>query len=392
MRVAKRIAALGLLLGAVVAGGCTKYIRVARAHGDAQGRLDYVQRSNCATNQKMLNKAVADTRDRDPYALDGVATGSREWYRAIARDLPMAMPCTGGGKYVDGPGGEVVCSLHGAASSIDMTHPDAGRTQPGRSGEPGPPPEIGGEALALGSFGLGFVFLLVAGYNYTAGGDDVDLVEELREHPVTPPGQVTPGAYLLSEGVVDAEETLLAPRARTPVAFYVYRQLEEWQQQDKNKIWHTITRELKEEKEVVPFLLRGKGGVVEVAAGGARLVGKRLLRDIVGASGSNTSHGGGGLGITGKYRNHRYIHEVEGLEVGQEAVVIGSTVPGTDGQARFEKRPEEERPYVVSARSRQELLQRAKDSAGVSRLFMIGFGVLAVIFLGVGFLIPTGGP
>jgi hypothetical protein len=376
-----------LAIGLVCLAGCNKYVRAAKAHEDAQGRIGYVHRSNCGNGQDLINRALEEIHDDDPYALDGVEYGSREFYRILERsgELPMVIPCMGGGKFVEGPGGTVVCSKHGASKDIDRTHPDAGRR------ERGEPRELTGEDLALISWGIGFLFLLAAGYNYTAGGDDVDLLEALKQTALTPPGSVSPNTYALVEGVADADEHLLSPRARTQVVMYVYRQIEEWQEQDKNKVWHTRSRVLKEETEMVPFVVRDEsGGAVEVAPGGARIIGKSLLRDVVGASGSATSQGGGGFGLAGKYRNHRYIHEVEGIEVGQPAVVIGPTAPGAMGGARFEAKEQEERPFVVSGRRRPELAQRAGEGAGVSTLLMYGFGVLAVIFLLAGFAIPTG--
>lgn len=387
---ARGLGIVALAVAALVAtSGCRQYVQAARAHKDARDRLGYVQRSNCAQNLTMLERAVGIARAKDPGKLDGVEPGSGAWFKILEREggLPMAMPCMASGRYREGPGGGVECSVHGTAADIDTSGPPP---LPSAPRVPTEVPDLGGEDFALGCWGLGLVCLLVSGYNYTAGGDDEDLIEALRQTSLSQPGAVPANAYALVEGVAEADENLLAPRARTHVVFYVYRQLEEWQEQDKNKMWHTRTRVLKEETEVIPFRVRGEGGAVEVAAGGARLEGKRLLRDIVGASGSATSHGGGGLGLTGKYRNHRYIHEVEGLEVGQPAVVIGPTAPCGEGGARFEARPQEERPYVVSARNRTELGQRAREGAGVTRLFMVGFGILAVIFLVAGFLIPTG--
>lgn len=382
----RRIALLVLAFAGLTASGCNKYLRVAEAHQDTQNRLGYVQGTSCAQNQKVLNRAVEKLWEKDEYALDGVETGSKEWWKVLdkSRVLPMAIPCMAGGKYVSGPRGKVICSKHGDGDHLELTHPDAGRDDPVE------PPDVHGEHLALASWGIGFLFLMAAGYNYTAGGDDADLVEALNETPTSPPGAVVPDTYAVVEGVAGCEENLLAPRVRTHVVFYRYLQLEEWQEQDKNKIWHTVTRTLKEETQIVPFVVEGKGGSVEVAAGGARLEGKRLLRDVIGASGSATNQGGGGFGLTGKYRNHRYIHEVYGLEVGQPALVAGRTVAGADGGARFENCDSEERPYVVSARGRQDLTQRARDRAGVAGIFMWGFGVLAVVFLVGGFLVDTG--
>lgn len=95
------------------------------------------------------------------------------------------------------------------------------------------------------------------------------------------------------------------------------------------------------------------------------------------------------MGIGVEYRNHRYVHEVLGLEVGETAYVLGPT-RGGEGGIHFTQDREEERPFVVSGRARPELLSMNSERSSISHMLFWTFGVVvALAFLG-GFLVPPG--
>lgn len=236
--------------------------------------------------------------------------------------------------------------------------------------------------------GAGAVFGLLAAWNYAASGDDEDLVEAMEATPTSPASDVHPRGYYEVKGKVRAEGTLQAPRARDEVVFYVYRQLEEWEQQDRNQGWVKVSRLLKEETQTLPFWVEDPSGRVAVLPEGARLEGKRLTREVIGASGSSTDRGGGGLGLGGQYRNHRYIHEVYGAMEFGTIYVLGPTDRGDDGAAVFRADSREERPFVISARTEEELAERKKESIGARRLYLAIFLLLSAACFAAAFWLP----
>ena len=357
----------------------------------------------CFTYQRILTDAHAELRQKEPQKAARLVVGSREWERYLDKKrylaLPMFCPDANGDRVftLADDRRTVICKLHGSWKQAAAERAAAAASPSGGLVVEGP---TGKRPLAPGEdptpwilHGLGFLFTLLAGWQYLSGGEAEDQVDAMRATPVRPSTEIADRGYFSVEGrtaLTAGGEPLLAPRARTPVVFYLYRQLEEWEERhQKNVIWQQRVRVLKTESESVPFLVRDASGEVSVRAEGARLEGKRLAREQVAAGGSALPSGAGGMGLGVEYRNHRYVHEVLGLEVGEAVYVMGPTRGGEAGVC-FTQDPQEERPFVVSGRPRGELLNMNRERSTISRMLFWTFGVVAALaFLG-GFLVPPG--
>lgn len=89
-------------------------------------------------------------------------------------------------------------------------------------------------------------------------------MDAIRSTPVRPSTDIADRGCFAVEGrtaLPPGGEPLLAPRARSSVVFYLYRQLEEWEErQRRNVLWRQRVRVLKTESEAVPFLVRDAAG------------------------------------------------------------------------------------------------------------------------------------
>ncbi len=245
------------------------------------------------------------------------------------------------------------------------------------------------DSLALMFFGAGLLSAMAAGYFSLQGGETADLIEALHAAETIPSKEAGHG-YACVAGTITCKQVLLAPRLREPVVYYRYRQIEEWEQRNKNGHWIPFSRVLKEDVERVVFEIQDSSGCVTVQSGGAKIQGRKLFEAPVTAGDKDTGTGMGSSGsfMGSKYRKHRFIHEVYGVAVGDQALVIGESNRNANEEVFFQKGQEKSLPFIVAVGTRETLMTQQDEAAAIHTMLTWALGGLSLLFFVGGFLVP----
>lgn len=237
----------------------------------------------------------------------------------------------------------------------------------------------------------GICCLLVAGYQFYSGGSDQDLLDAMEETPTSPVAEVEANGYFEVKGTACCESPVHHSRVPEDLVFYRYQKIEEYDWTDREGHVERCRDVLMDESEAAAFLIEDASGQIQVNPRGARLEGKLLTRHVdEELSGASAFHVPSPMAPRGGQflprrrqgkSNVKFVHEITGAPVGAELYVLGSTVPGASRPAMFQKRKQEERPFVVSARSEEELGQRVGEGASVRFLLAVTFGLAAMTCL-----------
>jgi hypothetical protein len=234
---------------------------------------------------------------------------------------------------------------------------------------------------------------VIAAYQFVSSSGDADLVEAMEDTPTSSIREVTPGGYFEVKGKATSAHPLKAPKVLDEVIFYRYIQRAEWDETDREGNTEKCQEVLKDESEAAAFTVQDKTGEIQVNPKGARLEGKLLTRDL-----AERFQGGGSLVATAAMgmapgrqtgrRNYKVFHEIFGATNGCEIYVLGSTGQGPTGEAVFQKKPSEERPFLLSARSEEELTERLHEGNTIRTMLAWAFAALFLLFLAGALFLP----
>jgi hypothetical protein len=250
------------------------------------------------------------------------------------------------------------------------------------------------------SFTIGTLLQLVAGLTGVSTGfsfflayRDTDLVEAMHDTPTSAIGEVTSSGYYEIKGKAKSLHPLLAPKTQEEVLFYRYVQREEWVTRRKRRTYHHQAT-LKDSTEAVPFALEDETGLILIDPKGARLEGKLLSQSDEGTNEVEKLLGAvsfqmGPNGVHETRQEYRLIHEIYGAKEGDQLYVIGPTIADSSGDIRFGKQASEERPFLISSRTEEDLSKKLGERSALHSLVSWS---IAVLFLGLVlalFLLPA---
>jgi hypothetical protein len=210
----------------------------------------------------------------------------------------------------------------------------------------------------------------------------------MEETPTSPIREVLPNGYFEVKGKATTDRPLRHSKVPDELIFFRHVQREEWDTIDRNGNNIHCEEILNVESEFAAFSIQDETGAIHVNPRGARLEGKLLTRDVADrlggvslgvVAGVGLAHGGGAT--RGGRRNYKVVHEIFGAPNGADLYVLGTTVPGPSEPAMFQHRTAEERPYVISARSEEELTERVGEGSIIRHMIAITFFLVALTCL-----------
>lgn len=392
---------LGLLVLLLLSGagsqGCTESVEALQRTYEAKS---IVNENHCRMSQQMLSLADEEFRAREPRKARRMQVGTREWLRYLdqKRYLMMAVTCEsvregpGPVYYYRAPDGTIACKAHGPLMKKEARRMSEYKTEAEEAAE-FVQDEVDAGRLGLWIMGFGALLGLGAAWFHLGAEEEEVLLDALRAHPDTPADQVRVGGIQAVWGQARTEEPLVAPRVREEVVYYEYLQYEEWETKTRNGNWVRSEKVHKEERVGVPFFVEDESGRVQVYPGGARLETTRLHKETKGIQGGGAGGvgGGSGMSLAGSYRNHRHVHLVRGIPVGSRVLVLGEVGEGADSRPGFqrgEKKGEDGPPYLISTRTREEMIEKFHEQSAIRRMLVTTLGAFGVLLFLGGWFVP----
>ena len=209
--------------------------------------------------------------------------------------------------------------------------------------------------------------------------------------------EIGPGGFnQLAEikGVVECTSPLTAELSEQPCVWYsmsVQERYEEtYQERDAEGRTRTGTRTatttVASNTQAVPFLIRDETGTIAVQPKDATIDGRKTVDRHEPWSGNANALSMGQFRLTGQTRrNHRvlgYHYTEQIIPIGAPVYVIGE-VTDREGKPVVGKPANEEKPFILSLRSEEEVTKKLESTANSQKIFgilLIAGGILLAIF------------